>query len=174
MTYRNLFLTMLLGGLWHGANWTFLIWGAWHGTVLALEKALAIDTSARQFSVLRWLLCLLLVMLGWVVFRAESLSQALTLYAAMISVTSAESLQLSSVYAGQVTTVQLSALALAWFVIVVRGFNQRYTERQQIELASTNGIEIPFAYTALIMPLFVLAIFKLSAESYSAFLYFQF
>ena len=39
-TYRNLFLTMLLGGFWHGANWTFLIWGAWHGTWLAIERAL--------------------------------------------------------------------------------------------------------------------------------------
>ena len=39
-TYRNLLLTMLLGGLWHGANWTFLIWGAWHGGLMALERAM--------------------------------------------------------------------------------------------------------------------------------------
>ena len=38
MTYRNLFLTMLLGGIWHGAGWAFVIWGAWHGTLLALER----------------------------------------------------------------------------------------------------------------------------------------
>src|SRR3546814_4293802 len=37
-TYRNLFLTMLLGGLWHGANWTFLIWGAWHGLILCRSE----------------------------------------------------------------------------------------------------------------------------------------
>ena len=37
-TYVNLFLTMLLGGLWHGANWTFVLWGAWHGGILALER----------------------------------------------------------------------------------------------------------------------------------------
>ena len=175
ITYRNLFLTMLLGGLWHGANWTFLIWGAWHGAVLALEKALGVDTSAKHFSVLRWLLCLLLVMLGWVVFRAENLSQALILYAALLPLSNvSESLQLSTVYAGQITSVQLYALLLAWLVIVARGFYQRYQEKLQINLADNRTIEIPFAYTALIMPLFVLAIFKLSAESYSAFLYFQF
>ena len=38
-TYRNLFLTMLLGGLWHGANFTYIIWGAWHGMWLAIERA---------------------------------------------------------------------------------------------------------------------------------------
>ena len=38
MTYRNLMLTMLLGGLWHGANWTFVVWGAIHGAGLAVER----------------------------------------------------------------------------------------------------------------------------------------
>jgi alginate O-acetyltransferase complex protein AlgI len=163
-----------LGGLWHGANWTFLIWGAWHGAVLAVEKALGIDTSAQHFSVLRWLMCLLLVMLGWVVFRAENLSQALTLYAALLPLSMTDSLQLSPIYAGQITSVQLYSLLLAWLVIIARGFSQRYQEKQQIEPTRAGATEIPFAYTALIMPLFVLAIFKLSAESYSAFLYFQF
>ena len=178
MTYRNLFLTMLLGGLWHGANWTFLIWGAWHGSVLAVEKALGVDTSGSRFSPLRWLLCLLLVMLGWVVFRAETLSQALVLYSAMIPSVSAENLQLSPLYAGQVTSVQITALVLAWLVIVGRGLNRREQESRQqnrpLKQRALGSAGIPLAYTALIMPLFVLAIFKLSAESYSAFLYFQF
>jgi alginate O-acetyltransferase complex protein AlgI len=176
ITYRNLFLTMLLGGLWHGANWTFLVWGAWHGSVLALEKALGVDTSGERFSPLRWLLCLLLVMLGWVVFRAENLTQALTIYAALIPRAATEIYQLSPVYAGQITSLQLWALALSWLVIVLRGFYQRQqdSQRAQGDVMLKPTALAPFAYTALIMPLFVLAIFKLSAESYSAFLYFQF
>ena len=46
LTYRNLFLTMLLGGLWHGASWTFVAWGAFHGSILTLYRLLGIDRYA--------------------------------------------------------------------------------------------------------------------------------
>ncbi len=55
-TYRNLFLTMLLGGLWHGANITYIVWGAWHGMWLAIEKAIGLNTSPRSFNPIRWAL----------------------------------------------------------------------------------------------------------------------
>src|SRR5262249_24437449 len=48
MTYRNLMLTMLLGGLWHGANWNFLIWGGYHGSLLSLERALGQSKHSEQ------------------------------------------------------------------------------------------------------------------------------
>ena len=51
-TYRNLFLTMFLGGLWHGANWTFVLWGTWHGVILGIERALGIKDSESQFMAL--------------------------------------------------------------------------------------------------------------------------
>ena len=70
-TYRNLFLTMLLGGLWHGANITYIVWGAWHGMWLAIEKAIGLNTAPRSFNVLRWAFTFLLVVMGWVIFRAE-------------------------------------------------------------------------------------------------------
>src|SRR3546814_16256618 len=46
-TYRNLFLTMLLGGPWHGANWTFLLWGAWHGLILCIERVLGVKARMQ-------------------------------------------------------------------------------------------------------------------------------
>ena len=81
-TYRNLLLTMLLGGLWHGASWNFLIWGGYHGVLLALERAvLGKRRNDRQWTALypvRWLLTFALVMVGWVFFRAADLPQSLT------------------------------------------------------------------------------------------------
>src|SRR3546814_11708272 len=71
-TYRNLFLTMLLGGLWHGANWTFLIWGAWHGLILCIERVLGVKASMQGFKHWRWAPTFLFVVLGWVMFSAES------------------------------------------------------------------------------------------------------
>ena len=81
MTYRNLFLTMLLGGLWHGANWVFLIWGGYHGLLLAVERA-SKGTPLSSFMVslplaLRVVGVFLLVTIGWVFFRSPDLSFAI-------------------------------------------------------------------------------------------------
>ena len=73
-TYRNLFITMLLGGLWHGAAWTFVLWGAFHGAGLAGEHALGGRLRAPGW--LRWLVTFNLVVFGWVLFRAPSLDLA--------------------------------------------------------------------------------------------------
>jgi len=83
-TYVNLLLTMLLGGLWHGANWTFVLWGLAHGVGLALERAFGIDKVTR-YRHLRMACTFLLVMLGWVLFRSATLDSALAFYAALFS-----------------------------------------------------------------------------------------
>ncbi|BFM15411.1 MBOAT family protein [Maricurvus nonylphenolicus] len=168
-TYRNLLLTMILGGFWHGANWTFLVWGIWHGSLLAIEKAVGLNVSAEsardRFVITRWVLTLFLVMLGWVVFRAETITSAMTLYAAMFDFSS---LYISEVYAATIRHSQLAILAAAWVLIVYRGFQQRAQE------LGKDFIVMPRVYAALLIPLFFIALLKLSAQSYSAFLYFQF
>lgn len=76
-TYRNLFLTMAIGGLWHGANWTYVIWGAYHGAILILErfwKNLGLRGVGNR--ALSWVLTFLLINIGWVFFRAPSLKEA--------------------------------------------------------------------------------------------------
>ncbi len=83
-TYRNLLLTMLLGGLWHGANWTFVIWGAIQGLILSFEKFIfghreqhvAPDGWSKW---LRWVITFQIVCFSWIFFRAESVSSALTM-----------------------------------------------------------------------------------------------
>jgi D-alanyl-lipoteichoic acid acyltransferase DltB (MBOAT superfamily) len=79
-TYRNLMLTMLLGGLWHGAGWTFVAWGAMHGAGLALTRAYQRWRGTPSDSSLsRWVRLVLtfhLVCLGWIFFRAESFERA--------------------------------------------------------------------------------------------------
>jgi len=74
-TYRNLFLTMLLGGLWHGAAWTFVLWGAFHGLGLCLEHAFSRHWE-RVWKWLRWLITFHLVVFGWILFRSQSLDEA--------------------------------------------------------------------------------------------------
>jgi alginate O-acetyltransferase complex protein AlgI len=77
-TYANLLLTMLLGGLWHGASWTFLLWGGIHGSLLALERFKAQHIPAlRVPKLLSVPLTFLTVTLAWILFRADSLADAL-------------------------------------------------------------------------------------------------
>jgi D-alanyl-lipoteichoic acid acyltransferase DltB (MBOAT superfamily) len=71
-TYRNLMLTMVLGGLWHGAAWTFVLWGAFHGAGLVAEHALGGRLRAPGW--LRWLVTFHLVVLGWIIFRSQSVA----------------------------------------------------------------------------------------------------
>lgn len=81
-TYRNLMVTMLLGGLWHGASWTFVVWGALHGAYLTAHRRFRGRSSQEERSLprLRHLPTVLLtyttVMLTWVLFRAADLGEA--------------------------------------------------------------------------------------------------
>jgi D-alanyl-lipoteichoic acid acyltransferase DltB (MBOAT superfamily) len=71
LTYRNLLITMVLGGLWHGAAWTFVLWGAFHGAGLVAEHAWRGRVKTPGW--LRWLVTFHLVVLGWIVFRSQDL-----------------------------------------------------------------------------------------------------
>jgi alginate O-acetyltransferase complex protein AlgI len=87
--YFNLMITMLLGGLWHGANWTFLVWGGLHGLGLVLNNLWRrlyrpATPPGRTYTVGCWLVTILFVMLCWVCFRAGSLDTAIKIYSAMI------------------------------------------------------------------------------------------
>ena len=78
--YRNLMLTMLLGGLWHGAAWTFVIWGGLHGAALVVERVWATSPRTRDIALPHWLKVALtfhVVTLGWIFFRAASFGDAL-------------------------------------------------------------------------------------------------
>jgi D-alanyl-lipoteichoic acid acyltransferase DltB (MBOAT superfamily) len=75
-TYRNLLATMLLGGLWHGAAWTFVAWGGIHGLGLAVERAIGWRPTSRAATWFGRILTFHVVCFGWVFFRADSFGRA--------------------------------------------------------------------------------------------------
>jgi len=90
--YVNLFATMLLGGLWHGAGWTFVAWGALHGSYLVINHAWekfrvrllpALNAKSPLWRATAWLITFLAVVVGWVFFRAEDFSAALAILEGM-------------------------------------------------------------------------------------------
>lgn len=99
-TYRNLLLTMILGGLWHGANWTFLLWGFFHGALLALNRWFSglragqkTDQQERGRSAFSGLILMLitfhLVCIGWVLFRSSSIQAAAQMLSTMFDISAA-------------------------------------------------------------------------------------
>jgi alginate O-acetyltransferase complex protein AlgI len=76
LTYRNLLATMLLGGLWHGAAWTFVIWGGIHGAGLALERAFGIRPVSRAAQWIGRIVTFHVVCFAWIFFRADSFALA--------------------------------------------------------------------------------------------------
>jgi alginate O-acetyltransferase complex protein AlgI len=89
--YTNLFTTMLLGGLWHGAGWNFVIWGALHGLYLTLHQFWLLfltkmglqEINSRIYKAIAWLLTFCAVVVGWVFFRATTFEGAIQMLQAM-------------------------------------------------------------------------------------------
>ncbi len=106
-TYNNLIITMLLGGLWHGAAWTFVVWGAYHGLILALYRRFKSFWDPVPYRI-RQLAMFLAAVVGWVFFRAESFPMAWTLLDSMFTPT-------SGILLPQLPLVILAlAIATAW------------------------------------------------------------
>lgn len=168
-TYRNLVLTMALGGLWHGANFTFLLWGLWHGGWMAVERALGIKTRETVWPrPVAWPFTMVLVLIGWVMFRAESVSQAFVVYAGMLG---ANGVALSPEVVLLTRPSELLFLTLGCILAV-----------DPVALVS-GRLRAPVAVPSLVsgalttvspLILFVLCTVVLHARSESPFLYFQF
>jgi alginate O-acetyltransferase complex protein AlgI len=85
--YVNLLITMTLGGLWHGAGWTFVIWGAYHGTLLLINHAWrSMPTAPSLGKRVSVAITFLAVVVGWVMFKADHLSTAMDMYRAMLAI----------------------------------------------------------------------------------------
>lgn len=156
-TYINLFLTMLLGGLWHGANWTFVVWGAWHGGILVLERFWEKRFGKPMLpNWMRIAKTMLLVMVGWVVFRATDVGSALEIYKGMLGL---NGMSLSPSIEWQVTPDRLGVLLTGACLVYCMPWLKKH-----------NGSVLRY----LIVPLFLWAVATLSSQSFTPFLYFQF
>ena len=168
-TYLNLMLVMVLGGLWHGANWTFVLWGLWHGTWLAVERATGRAKGADAGALVS---TLFIVLLGWVMFRATTVAEALGVYRGMLGL---NGLGMSPDMAVAITAEGLLFLMIGIAVTAAEPrLNQLAATRLQVgaddRLTTLNAV-VP---SVLMVGLSTFTIMKLAEQSFSPFLYFQF
>ena len=150
---RNLLLTMLLGGLWHGANWTFVIWGGYHGLLLILHRAIRESWERLPVS-FRRATTFLLVVVGWVLFRSSSLDMATLLLHRMFVWHAGDSI--------------VGEHSLLLMLVLSVGITQ--LARNTFELRHEWSAPSALGMAAL----FVLCLFVISGTRSSPFLYFQF
>jgi D-alanyl-lipoteichoic acid acyltransferase DltB (MBOAT superfamily) len=163
--YRNLFLTMVLGGLWHGANWTFVVWGGLQGGYLIAEREVkqrwerrgALGWPTWVVRSLQWVLTFNLVCFAWVFFRATSLANAFEVLGQLVS------------FGGG------AALVTPLLIITIVAM----LASQFVPPAMPRRVEVAFARLAPILQLSLLAvglvvINALGPEGIAPFIYFQF
>jgi alginate O-acetyltransferase complex protein AlgI len=165
-TYRNLCLVFLLCGLWHGANWTFVIWGAHHGLFLVIERAGLGALLARAPAWASRLYLMLTVMSGWVWFRAKDAGQALGFFKSLIGLNEIGAISKNAHVVLYPTA--LGALALGAVLAMTRIDWMRLFDRVGLRKLR------PTADSAVVALFFALVVLSVAAGSYSPFLYFRF
>lgn len=162
-TYANLAAVMLLGGLWHGANWTFVAWGAYHGALLAFERWRG-KTSAYEMlpRPARIAITFVLMLFSWVLFRAENLPAAGHYLAAMFGLTGPTSgglLLPAEIYNPR----SLVLMAICALLVV-----------QPIQAHDWVGKPMTHLRAIGLLAMFIVTLAVMSTQSFNPFLYFQF
>jgi len=162
-TYLNLAVVMLLGGLWHGAKWNFVVWGAYHGLLLICERRRSKTSLYSKLPrVMRVSMTFLLVLLSWVLFRADDLTAALNYFTAMcgLAVVNPASVLLG---AELYTPLQMLSIGLAAVLVF-----------QPVQANEWAQKPLSWARVAMLLPLFALSLMVMFSQAFNPFLYFQF
>jgi alginate O-acetyltransferase complex protein AlgI len=164
-TYRNLLLTMALGGLWHGAGWTFILWGVYHGVILCFYRLVENLRSAEKgvpSELAKWSKIpsmFVLTLLGWLLFRAKSVDQV---FGFLGRVTSPLEITPLSIYMASMIGFFTLPLMAYEFLLYRRGNDMLWLIRQ------------PWYCRALVYGYFIYMILFFTSQQSQEFIYFQF
>jgi len=161
-TYVNLFVTMLLGGLWHGPSWTFVAWGALHGLALAVHHGFRAargnpPPGSRPARLLSRVLTAHFVIFAWIFFRASSIGNAMEVLGRIGSL-----------------TVSLANISLPIAVVLLIAVAAHYLPKRWAEWCAALYARAPFYAQAAALALLVLAIEYVAITGAAPFLYTQF
>jgi D-alanyl-lipoteichoic acid acyltransferase DltB (MBOAT superfamily) len=169
-TYVNLMATMVLGGLWHGANWTFLLWGAIHGGGMAAERWIKeawaergrpLGVPAPLRTMLQWLLTFHLVCLAWVFFRAPSVGDAFEMLGRLVG-------------GGAVPVGAASLVTLLVVVVVAASLASQFVPERSMSRLTERVATVPPLVQIAGIAVSVVMIDALGPEGIAPFIYFQF
>lgn len=166
-TYVNLTVVFLLTGIWHGATWSFVVWGLFHGLFLIIEKIGFAKILKKLPQVVRWAYTILIVMLGWVLFRIEDIHEAVDYIAKLFGAGEANNFHLVS-YLNYERVIILVMAALFSSTI----FEKLRSLLNQYHISNTILYKIGSDFALLGM--FVYSVMYINSGSYNPFIYFRF
>ncbi len=169
-TYFNLALVFVLCGLWHGAAWTFILWGLWHGVLLVIERLGLGALLARLPRLIAHVYTLLAVMLGWVLFRADSVAHAWEYWRAMFGLHPLN----GPAHPWQMygSNSALLALAVGFALAVLPAIKANTTQDDSRSIGK--GLMLTYAKPVALAFGFALCVLSLAANTYNPFIYFRF
>lgn len=169
-TYRNLLTVFLLCGLWHGAKWTFVVWGLYHGLFLILERTAVFGNILRRSGPLAHAYTILVIVVGWVLFRADSFGQASAMLSAMAGFAGqgTPSYPIEWYLNGPVLPALFAGVLFSMPVVAFCGqWLDGHLSRPLVPVVAV-------ARLAGVSALFVLCLMSLASGTYNPFIYFRF
>lgn len=158
-TYINLFIVFLVTGIWHGANWTFILWGIWHGIFIILERIINIEKyKDTKFIVLRHIYTVIIFIVGWVLFRADTLSYAYNYIKLMFGLE-------KNLKIGYTLFYYMNNKVILTLVVSI------LASISSFKFIAENNNKISNILSILIL---ILSIISISAATYNPFIYFRF
>lgn len=167
-TYFNLLIVFFITGIWHGANWTFILWGMWHGLFIVIERFCGITgkDENQSNSIFRHVYTILVFVFGWTMFRADSVEQGLGFIATMIGMQQPEYVPVT---VGAYLTIK---------TIIIIGAALLFCMPLGANLFSGNALasrfEVQVAQNISLVGILILSIASLAASTYNPFIYFRF
>ena len=160
----NLFVVWFLTGLWHGANFTFIVWGLMYFVLLVIEKLTGLHKkNGRILNVFKWLYTILFVVLGWVIFRAESIGDAMYYLGSMFGLMG--NAFTDAVFLGWfIQNLALLSIGIIVSTPVIKVLSQKTKKNKVVGFIKVGGM----------ICLFVLSIASLVGSSNNPFIYFNF
>lgn len=164
-TYLNLLLVFLICGFWHGASWNFVLWGLWYGFWLILERIPAVDRLLKKVpSFIRWFFTMVIVLLGWVLFRNMKPDTTLSFLRGMFAGNEYVNYTAVSVLSVKTILVLVACALLA----------SPLAEKLLAKAESSEGTGVLVLRSLLALIVLALCILLLMSDTYNPFIYFRF
>ena len=164
-TYLNLFIVFLCSGFWHGAAWNFVFWGIFHGLFILMDKAFMLNILKKIGKNPAVILTFFVVNMGWVLFRADSVSDAASYYQALFAFRNGDTMDFTLHF------WFILAIALVFSFITLFSRGQRLQDKVFDESYTKKRTLVMFVIVIL---LFVLSVGSLLVTGFNPFIYFWF
>ncbi len=165
-TYINLFIVFFVTGLWHGASWNFIIWGLWHGLFLIIERIGFNKVIERTHSIVQHSYTLLVILIGWVIFRADNLSMAWKFILKMFTFDFN-----SSYYSQYAEIMTINPFNIIVTILAILLSCPIYSHLNKL---LKNNDTIDWVFRIGVIGLFLLSVIFINSSNYNPFIYFRF